>query len=395
MKEPVELPQSFAPPVGDGVDVLVVAGEHSGDQHAARMVAAARQREPGLRVAALGGPELEKAGAQLLLDMTSFSVVGLAEVVRNYGFFKRLFALTIEWVRKYKPRAVCFVDYPGFNLRVAKALATEGLAAKAGGPVRLLYYISPQIWAWKAKRRFTMARVLDELAVIFPFERDTYADTDLRVTFVGHPFVTSAEPLPVRRVEEGPVLLLPGSRPAAVGRIFPAMLAAFAKWRQENAGARACVVYPSDSIRAVLEDVRARFKLAESVELRRVDPASPADGVAVLTSSGTMSLACALSGLPGSIVYRAHPLTYAFGRMVVTIPYLGIANLLLERPFYPEYIQNAATPERLAGELRDCLRNPERRAAALAGAEELRRLLAGEDDDKALPDAGAWLVQNC
>src|SRR5436190_4791533 len=221
------LPFRLPPPAAGRVDLLVVAGEHSGDEHAARMVRELRTRQPGLIVAALGGPQLAAAGAQLLHDLTASSVVGLVEVLKNYSFFKALLVETLRWIAEHRPRVVCFVDYPGLNLRLAAALRERGLSLKGGGKIQTLFYISPQIWAWKAKRRFSMARDLDAMAVIFPFEPKYYSDTSLPVEFVGHPFVAADHVSPVRYDPEGPVLLLPGSRRQAVRRIFPALLAGF------------------------------------------------------------------------------------------------------------------------------------------------------------------------
>jgi lipid-A-disaccharide synthase len=164
------LPLRLPAPAGGAPDLLVVAGEHSGDEHAARMVAGLRALRPGLRIAALGGPRLAAAGAQLLYDRTGLSVVGLAEVVWNVSFFRALIAETVRWIARYRPSTVCFVDNSGVNLRLAEALRLRGLSAKGGGKIRTLYYISPQVWASRADRRFEMARNLDGLAVIFPFE---------------------------------------------------------------------------------------------------------------------------------------------------------------------------------------------------------------------------------
>ena len=353
------------PPAAGRVDLLVIAGEHSGDQHAATMVRELHAKRPGFSVVALGGPELEKAGAQVLHDMTASSVVGFVEVLKNYPFFKALFEETLRWIAEHKPRAICFVDYPGLNLRLAKALRERGLSVKGGGTIPVLYYISPQIWAWKAKRRFTMARDLDALAVIFPFEVECYADTSLPVEFVGHPFLDDAHEAPVRYDPAAPILLLPGSRKQAVGRIFPLLLAGHAAYGKRDA----VVLYPSEFIK----DVLLAAKPPANVKL--LPTGSPVAASAVLTSSGTMSMHCSLAAIPGAVVYRANPLTYVLGRMLIKVPYLGIANLLLKEPMYPEYIQGAATPQALAAELDTCLRNIDRLIATQAQAEELRALL--------------------
>lgn len=368
------VPVTSLPAPRDGaVDLLFIAGEHSGDEHAARLIAELRRKQPGLRIAALGGPGMAAAGAQLLHDLTATSVVGFVEVLKHYGFFKSLFAATLDWIARHRPRAVCFVDYPGFNLRLAAQLRERGLSVKGGGATKLLFYISPQIWAWKAKRRFTMARDLDALATIFPFEPACYADTTLPAEFVGHPFLADDYVAPVRFDPAGPVLLLPGSRVQAVGRIFPLLLGGFAAHRRTRPEARAVALYPSEEVAAVARAELARWPaLAGAVELRANAGVMPAS--AVLTSSGTMSLHCALQAIPGAIVYRTNPLTYLLARWWVKIEFIGIANLLLREPMYPEFIQGAATAAALAAQLEDC-RTPERGARTRRQAEQLRELL--------------------
>ncbi len=377
MSAPPALPFRFAPPSGGPADLLIIAGEHSGDENAARMAAEFLVLRPGARICALGGPRLSAAGAQLLFDLTASSVVGLLGVLRNLSFFRMLQAETLRWIAEHRPRAVCFVDYSGFNLRVASALRERGLSAKGGGGIRLVYYISPQIWASRAGRRFAMARDLDALAVIFPFELKTYADTGLRPEFVGHPFVAAGHVPPVTYDPAGPVLLLPGSRRQAVARIFPVLLAA----HRDFGGRGAVAIYPSEEILAVLRGAGP----PASVQLQPTG--APVAASAVLTSSGTMSMHCALAGIPGAIAYRIDPLTYWIGRWLVKVPHLGIANLILGEAMYPEYIQGAATPEALADELRACLEGPARRERAAAQAARLRGLLS----QAAGSTPGEWL----
>jgi lipid-A-disaccharide synthase len=378
------LPFRLPAPAAGKIDLLVIAGEHSGDEHAARMVAAVRLLRPGVRVAALGGPRLAGAGAQLLHDLTGSSVVGLVEVLRNLSFFRALFEATLRWIADYRPSAVCFVDYPGLNLRLAEALRLRGLSSKGGGNIRALYYISPQIWAWKADRRFELARNLDALAVIFPFETECYADTGLPVEFVGHPFVAPDYAPPVRYDPDGPVLLLPGSRRQSVGRIFPALLAGYRQFAKDRPGRGAVVLYPSASIRTQLES------LSPPADGRLEPTGSPVAASAVLTSSGTMSMQCALAGLPGAIAYRTNPLTYVMARWLVRVPFIGIANLLLGEPVYPEFIQNAASPDALARELESCIADPARRARTAAQSARLKALLARPAGEN---EAG-WLARN-
>jgi len=368
------------------VDVLIVAGEHSGDEHAARMVRDLRAQQPGCVVAALGGPRLAGAGAQLLRDLTATSAIGPGEVLRKISFFRALIAEIVRWIGEHRPRAVCFVDSSALNLRIAKALFVCGFSAKAGGPTKTLYYISPQIWASRAGRRFAMAKHLDGLAAIFPFEPAVYADTALPVEFVGHPFAASDYVPPVRFDPAGPVLLLPGSRKGAVTRIFPVLLAAFAEFARGRADTRAVVLFPDDQIRVALEAARP----PANVELRRTDATGgPVAASAVLTSSGTMSMHCALAGIPGAVTYRADPLFYLLGRLLVRVKFIGIANLLLGEAMYPEYIQGAATPAALAAELRACVDDPARRTRTAEQAALLRALLA----QSAKGTAADWLAR--
>ncbi|HVZ65945.1 MAG TPA: lipid-A-disaccharide synthase [Lacunisphaera sp.] len=372
-------PNHLPAPAAGAVDLLIVAGEHSGDEHAARMLRGLLERKPGLRVCALGGPRLAAAGAQLLRDLTASSAMGFA-VLAKISHYRALIAEIVRWVGVHRPRAVCFVDSSALNLRIAQRLYDAGLSVKAGGPTKALYYISPQIWASRPGRRIRMSRHLDGLAAIFPFEKHCYADTRLAVEFVGHPFVSTGYEPPVAFDPNGPVLLLPGSRRQVVSRIFPVLLEAF---RRSGSDRRAIVLYPSPEI---LDVLKAAHPPAD-VELRQTG-AGTVGAAAVLTASGTMSMHCALAGLPGALVYITDPLTYALGRLLVQVEQIGIANLLLGEPVYPEFIQGAATPDVLGAQLRDCLDNPARRAQAAAQAARLRVLLAQPADIS----AAAWLA---
>jgi lipid-A-disaccharide synthase len=387
------LPDGLPAPAHGKVDLLIVAAEHSGDEHAARLVRGLLAAQPELKVCALGGAQLAAAGAQLLRDLTGQSAMGFA-VIAKISYYRALIESVVRWVGLYRPRAVCFVDSSGLNLRIARGMFERGYSAKAGGPTKSLYYISPQVWASRAGRRFEMAKHLDGLAAIFPFEPAVYADTPLPVEFVGHPFVAADYAAPVSFDPAGPILLLPGSRRGVVKRIFPVLLAGYRAW---GAARPAVVLYPSDDIRALLEaELQHWPDLTKSLSLRsvqqgRVGPPGPPvnDGrpggpslpesvaaAAVITTSGTMSMHCALAGIPGVVTYRTDPLTYLLGRLLVTVEHIGIANVLLKEPMYPEYIQGAAQPEAFARELQDCLGNPARRKRTAVLAARLRSLLA-------------------
>lgn len=382
----------FAAPVNGQPDLLVIAGEHSGDEHAARLIEDMRESRPDLKIACLGGSKMAAAGAQLLYDLTAVSVVGFIEVVRHYSFFKKLFDQTLDWIERYRPKHICLVDYPGFNLRIADQMFRRGLSIKGGGAIGISYYIGPQIWAWKAKRRFVMARTLDRLGVIFPFEVECFADTDLPVEFVGHPFVHPKYELPLCYDALAPVLLLPGSRVAAVRRIFPVLLDGFRLACRSKPDLKAKVIYPSPKVRDVLEKELENYSdLQGSIELVSNAAGSILSASAVLMSSGTFSLACALSGIPGAIVYRLNPISYLLGKLLVKIPYIGIANLLLNRPLHPEFIQGAAKPKQLAKQILNTLEDANAARSAATGALELHGLLEAESN----ASAAEWLLEGC
>lgn len=383
------LSEGLAAPINGSVDLLIVAGEHSGDEHAARMVRELLGKSPGLKICALGGPRLAVAGAQLLKDMTQGSVMGFA-VLKKYFYYRSLIADIVRWIGAHKPRAVCFVDSSGLNLRIAKGLFESGYSAKAGGPTKALYYISPQIWASRAGRRFEMAKHLDGLASIFPFEKAVYADTSLPVEFVGHPFVADDYQAPVSFDPNGPVLLLPGSRRQVVSRLFPVLLEAY---RLAETKREAVVLYPSDEILVVLQAANPPSEIRfVPVSEGRVGPCGRTvtgnaarrqatallnemacqSASAVLTASGTMSMHCALAGIPGAVTYKTDALTYFLGRLIVKVEHIGIANLLLKEAMYPEFIQGAALPAPLAAQLRECLGSPERLARTRTLAVKLR-----------------------
>lgn len=379
MTQPPPLPNLLQSPSGGGVDILVIAGEHSGDEHASIVIRNLLRKHPEVVVAAVGGKNLQAAGAQVLYDLTDLSVVGFYEVLRHYRYFKRLFHLVADWIEEHRPRAVVFVDYPGFNLRLARELFNRGVGEKAGGKTALLYYISPQVWAWKAKRRFEMARLLDGLAVIFPFEVATFADTELNVAYVGHPFLQSEQNCQLIYHPEASILLLSGSRLETVRRVLPIQLQAFRLLMAKHPARKGRMIYPSQAIRSEIENILTSFPDLEGKwELVKNEGSFRAS--AVMTTSGTMSLRCALAGIPGCVVHKIHPLSYILGKLLVRVPYIGIANLLLNRLWYPEFPQYAAKPAVLAEVMLQCLNDSSVIKKTQRESKELNRIL-GETID--------------
>ena len=371
---------SFAKTSCGRVDLLVVAGETSGDEHESALVRELKNKFPDLRIAALGGEKLADSGAELLFDLVQHAVVGFFEVLKNYSFFRQLFVQTKHWIKQNQPKTVLLVDYPGFNLRLAEALKAEGVSCKGGGKVRVIQYISPQLWAWKPKRRFKMEKFIDSLAVIFPFEVECYRDVELPVFFVGHPFVSSNYESLVRLDEKGPMLLLPGSRLQPIQRILPVFLDAYQYLIRRFPELKACVPVPDKKIQNLVCSILDGHPLIKD-RIEVCGNEKDLTGCVALMSSGTMSLACALEGLPGAIAYRAHPLTYLLGKGLINVKRLGMANLLLpERPPYTEFIQGAATGKNLSKEIERILTNQEAREDFSTSSKKLKKILYQDQD---------------
>lgn len=351
-------------------DLLVIAGEHSGDNHAAQFVRELKAKRPDLSIYAIGGPALQAAGTHLLFDLTQWSVVGLVESIKHYSQFMQLMNWTVEWIRCYQPKIVCLVDFPGFNLRLAKRLFQEKLSVKGGGTIKVYEYIAPQIWAWKAKRRFKIAQWVDSLGIIFPFEKDCFADTSLNIQFVGHPLLQENNPFQYH--PKGKLLLLPGSRNAAVRRIYPLLLQAFRELRKKFPQLQAIVPYPNERIKTLLEKFPENSVTICPLTLLQ-------EGFCgALMTSGTASFQVALAGIPGVVTYKAHPLTFFIGKHLVKVPYLSMANILLKKELYPECLQNLShQATTIAKKMEGYLNHPESaRQTFQQGAQELRQILS-------------------
>ncbi len=349
-------------------DLLVIAGEASGDEHAAALVAKLKKRNPSLRVAALGGSRLAAVETIMLEDLVAHSRVGIWEVLKHLGAFMRLINETVRWVEINRPREVLLVDFVGFNLEVAKRLYQKKLAGKAGGPVKLYFYISPQIWAWKALRRFKIAKWIDSMGAIFPFEPACYADTNLQVEFVGHPFVDAEYKSPFGYDPAGPMLLLPGSRRALVAKHLPILWAAFKLFEKTHPGAKAAACYASESLR------RQMIKITGG-QLTLYPAGAPVKARAAFCTAGTIALTIALAGIPGVVFYKTDPLTFFYGKQVYSGKYIGMPNILLKREVMKELLQDAVTPEQLAEQMGRLWNDASAAQTAAQTASELKQFL--------------------
>jgi len=348
-------------------NLLVVAGEISGDMHAAHVIATLRRNRPDLRVWGIGGDRLQEQGVELCRHVRDMSVLGIVEVLKRYGFFRKVFRETLRMVDERKPVAALLIDYPGFNLRLAAELKKRG--------VKVIYYVCPQVWAWHRSRIPKMARIIDHLCVIFPFEVSVFSGTGLKTEFVGHPLVEearkvfSAPPAPLPWPGSLPVALLPGSRRQELLRLLPDMLAAAALLERERPEAGFLLPAASSEMRALAADIISAAE-RKPYKLRVVDGVTREalrQARAAWVASGTATLETALMECPMIVVYRTARFTYEVGRRLIRIPHLGMVNLLAGRELCPELIQDAVTPGRMVELIRPLLDETDARAAMLAG----------------------------
>ncbi len=326
--------------------IFIIAGEMSGDTHAAGLLREMKAIHPDIQVIGLGGPRLREAAGDGIEDwIETAGVVGLWEVVKMYRYFKEKMAAVLDAILDQKPEGVILVDYPGFNLRLAKALRTAGYAG------RILYYISPQVWAWKKGRIHTMAKVLDLMICIFPFEKELYERSGLRTEFSGHPMVDRVVTL--RRDwkrEPGLVSWFPGSRLNEVRRLFPIMMEAARLIQRAFPEARFAVSAANESLAGRMREMAEAHGMPEAkrwIETGTVyDLMQRAEAGAV--ASGTATLEAACFGLPYTLIYNVSWPTYLVGKLVVRIKHLGIVNILAGREVVRELVQGALTPASLA-----------------------------------------------
>ncbi len=348
-----------------------MGGEASGDLHGARLLQELQRLDADLEPFGLGGEELRAAGLDCVADSSEISVVGIAEAFRILRRAREIFAELLSEVDARRAAAAVLIDFPDFNLRLAKALHQRG--------VQVIYYISPQVWAWRRGRVRTIARVVDQMLVVFPFEVDFYRRHGVDATHVGHPLVDEVPTLPHvwdRATEEvGPfhVSLLPGSRKSEVEVLLPILLGA-AERLAEALPARFSVIRASTIPRQALEADLART----NVDVRLVSESrfeTIADSHLALCAAGTATLEVGLLGTPMIVTHRVHLWSYLLGRLLVRLPYTSLVNLLLDQEVVPELLQREARPAKISKRAIELLTNAERRQEMRASLSRLRETI--------------------
>jgi lipid-A-disaccharide synthase len=337
--------------------IALVAGEASGDTHGAALIQELQKKIPEIIFLGVGGPKMQQEGGKGIEDWISESaVVGLWDVIKKYGYFRKKFSSLLKQLEQEKPQAIILIDYAGFNLRLAKAIRRRKL------PIQIIKYISPQVWAWNRRRIPEMARTLDLMICIFPFEEKVYEASGLPTSFSGHPLV---EKLMAQREgdhvlprEKNLLGLFPGSRSREVHHIFPAMAAAAKRVITKNSTIRCEAAAATTTHAQEMKAIALKVNLPITITVGQAASLMQRATFG-LVCSGTATLEAAALGLPYALVYKATPLTAIIARMLIQVPYLGIVNILAGRRVVKEFLQGAATPEALAQESLHFLEHPD------------------------------------
>lgn len=345
--------------------VMIIAGETSGDFHGAHLVRAMRARAPQLGFCGIGGERLKAEGVRIFMDAGELSVVGITEVIAKLPKVLSAISAVKQVLDRERPTLVILVDFPDFNLHIAR------LAKKRGLPV--LYYISPQIWAWRSGRIEKIRRFVDQMVVILPFEKDYYKARNVAATFVGHPLLDYyQEPVSDAGAVRDSLLtlgLLPGSRRSEIEKNLPVMLAAAIRIQGAVAGIKVLIsIAPGIDAQwmgRLIQPYLSTCRIEVAVgAVREVFEASRL----VLAASGTVTLETAIFGVPMIIIYRVSPISYQLGRALVNVDHIGLVNIIAGERIVPELIQAEANPVRIAREAVDMLENEDR-------LDEIRRKL--------------------
>ena len=337
--------------------IFFSAGESSGDQHAASMFTELKKHQPDIKGIGMGSAKMEQAGIDIRYNSSAIAVIGVVEVIKHFGEILRTLKAMQKLLMAERPDLLVCVDYKEFNFKLARFAKQNG--------IKVLFYVSPQVWAWRPGRVKKYGAVIDMMAVIFPFEAPYYEAEHVPVRYVGHPSVDKVHP---QRSKDEDIQLfglstaklvvgiLPGSRRNEIERMLPVMLAAAHQLQTKFSGIH-FLLPQADSIPDTLlaEHLRSTRLMITAIKHKPYDVIQCCD--AIMTTSGTASLEIALLGVPMVIAYKLAPLTYWLGRVLVKIPYIGLPNIILGKLAVKELIQHEASAENLVAEISKILTN--------------------------------------
>ena len=354
--------------------ILISAGEASGDLYAGAVTRGIKQLNPEAEVFGMGGDCLREAGGEVLFDIKDHSLMGFVEVLKKLPDVWKLRNAFIDLMEKRKPDVLLTIDYPGFNMRLAKLAKERG--------INVVYFIAPQVWAWRPGRAADVAKVTDKIACIFPFECDFYKSYGADIEFIGHPLADTVKPslsrkeaeeLAGKRTGHPLILLMPGSREMEIQRLLPVMLDAVKILKQKRPELDFAIPRAATIAKEILEDsVRQAGLNIRLIEGHNYDVMSVAD-LAIVTS-GTVTLEAAMCGLGCEILYKSSPVSFWIAKRVVKIPNIGLPNIVAGRQIEPELLQDDCTPENISSTALELL-EPERFAQLQRDLQEVKEKL--------------------
>ena len=355
--------------------ILISVGEASGDMHAAKLVQAVKKIAPNIQFYGMGANLMRDAGVDIVVDAGDLSIVGLLEIITKFPKIHKAFRIMQNALEHNKPELLILVDYPGFNLRLAK------IAKKAG--IKVLYFISPKVWAWNQGRVEIIKKYVDKMAVIFPFEVDFYKKYQVPVTFVGNPLLEIVKPKLTREATEltfhldpncKTIGLFPGSRKSEIKYLLPIMLETAKLLKNKNPNLQFLLPQASS---ITLEDLQPYLQ-AGSIKVQ-VIPNQSYDVMqacnAIIAASGTVTLEIAIMTIPEVIIYKKSWLEYQIAKRVIKIPYIGLCNILANKKIVQELLQHDATPENIAKEIEKILNDTNYREEMIANLTNTKNLL--------------------
>jgi len=362
--------------------VMFSAGESSGDQHAAHMFQEMRLQRPDIRGIGMGAGKMRQAGIDIRIDSSGIGVIGLVEILKHYRDIQTALQAMKALLSNERPDLLVCVDYKEFNLKLAQYAKSIG--------IKVLFYVSPQVWAWRPGRVQTYGRAIDMMAVIFPFETAYYEAENVPVRYVGHPSVDKVHPQRDKQQDftlfdldpTRPVIgILPGSRSNELKRMLPVMLQAARQMAQRRPQLQFVLPQADTVSDADLQSCLQKCALPiRVVKQQAYDAIQCCD--AIMTTSGTASLEIALLGVPMLIAYRLSPITYYLGRLLIKIPFIGLPNIIAGRAIVKELIQTEANPSNMAAEIERLLSDMAYRSHCLEGLQQVKQRLGAGGGSK-------------
>ena len=349
----------------------IIAGEASGDLHGANLIAALKKRDTRAKIRAWGGNLMKKQGATLVRHYRDLAFMGFVEVLLHLRTILKNLSFCKRDILKYKPDAIILIDYPGFNLKIAKFAHKHN--------IKVYYYISPQVWAWKKRRVYTIKEVVDKMLVILPFEKDFYDQYRVDAHFVGHPlldelsrvkYINKTNFTRQNKLDSKKeiIALLPGSRKQEVMRMLEVMLKVVDKFPNYQFVIGCAPSLPESFYRSLVGNKNVHLVFNKTYQLLQVASAA-------LVTSGTATLETALMYVPEVVCYKANKISYLIAKSLIKVKYISLVNLIMDKPVLKELIQNDLTPENVAQELKCLLTNPKKQRQLLEDYEDLRCML--------------------